>query len=184
MALTALNLAALPVIAGLMAGTGAMATLVVGPTSTPSAPIAATAPQAKPCDAQTWPYIDSRCGAASIQQNRQVRLVMAPRGGVSDAAAPEASGAAPAVERKMDVPLPAAPEQLVTRDTVGRSVETAAPAVLKRSEKRRVREERKLTRQAYQVPSETTGRRDQRPVIVVRPMRLDVSGRAPFPNFK
>jgi hypothetical protein len=183
MALTALNLAALPVIAGLMAGTGAMAAYVVGPTSAPaSAPMAATAAQAKPCAAQTWPYIDSRCAATSAQQNRKVRLVMAPRDGVSDVASPDASSAAPAaaptVQRKMDAPTPAAPEQLVTRDTVGRSVETAPPAatpqVSKRTERHRVREERKLARQAYQVPSETTGRRDQRPVIVVRPLRLDV----------
>jgi hypothetical protein len=183
MALATLNLAALPVIAGLMAGTGAMAAYVVGPTSTPAsvsapiAPIAASAPQAKPCEAQTWPYIDSRCVAAGAAQNRKVRLVMAPRDGVSDVTAPEASGAAPAAAPKMDAPAPAAAEQLVTRETVGRSVETAAPAAIppasKRAEKRRVREERRLARQTYQVPSEITGRRDQRPVIVVHPLRLD-----------
>jgi hypothetical protein len=180
MALTALNLAALPVIAGLMAGTGAMTAYVVGPTSAPasaSAPLASTVPQAKPCAAQTWPYIDSRCAATSAQQNRKVRVVMAPRDGVSNVASPEASGAAPAVERKMDAPAPAAPGQLVTRDTVARSVETAPPAAMqvsKRAEMRRVREERKLARQAYQVPSEAIGRRDQRPVIVVRPLRTDI----------
>jgi hypothetical protein len=177
MALTALNLAALPVIAGLMAGTGAMATLVVGPTSTPSVPVAATAAQAKPCEAQTWPYIDSRCVVTSAQQNRKVRLVMAPRDGGTDVAAPETSGAVPAATPKMDAPSPAAPEQLVTRDAVARPVEAASPAAMpqasKRTEKRRVGGERKLARQAYQVPSET-GRRDQRPVIVVRPLRLDI----------
>jgi hypothetical protein len=181
MAVAALNLAALPVIAGLMAGTGAMGAYVVGPTSAPvaSAPMAATAPQAKPCEAQTWPYIDSRCVAASTQHNRKVRLVMAPRDGVSDVTPPAASGAAPAAAPKLDAPSPAAPEMLVTRDTVGRSVDTAPPAVMpappvsKRAEKRRLREERKLARQAYQVPSETN-RRDTRPVIVVRPLRLDM----------
>jgi hypothetical protein len=181
MALTALNLAALPVIAGLMAGTGAMAAYVVGPTSAPvsvSAARGATAPQVKPCEAQTWPYIDSRCAATSAQQNRKVRLVMAPRDGASDVAALDASGAAPAAIRKMDAPLPAAPEQLVTRDAVARSVETAPPAAMqqvsKRAAKRRVREERRLARLAYQVPSETIGRRDRRPLIVVRPLRLDI----------
>lgn len=176
MAVTALNLAALPVIAGLMAGTGAMAAYVVGPTS---APVIATAPQTKPCEAQTWPYIDTRCVAAGTRHNRKVRLVMAPRDGVSDVTPPEASGAAPAVAPKMDAPAPAAAEQLVTRETVGRSVETVPPAAMpappasKRAEKRRVREERRLARQTYQVPSEITGRRDQRPVIVVHPLRLD-----------
>jgi hypothetical protein len=178
MALTALNLAALPVIAGLMAGTGAMATYVVGPTTPAavSAP-AVAAPKPKSCEAQTWPYIDNRCVATSAQQNRKVRFVAAPRDGLSDVAPPEASAETPASASKMDAPSAAAPEQLVTHDTVGRPVETAPPAAMpqiaRRAEKRRVREERKLARQAYQVPSETTGRRDQRPVIVVRPLRLD-----------
>ena len=185
----ALNLAALPVIAGLMAGTGAMGAYVVGPTSAPasasvSAPVAAavSAPQAKPCEQQTWPYIENRCGATGVQQNRKVRLVMAPREGVSEVAAAEASGTAPAAAPKMDAPAPAAAEKLMTRDTVGRPVEAALPVAVpqisplnsKRVEKRRLREERKLARQAYQVPSELDGRRDTRPVIVVRPLRLDV----------
>jgi hypothetical protein len=184
MALTALNLAALPLIAGLMAGTGAMGAYVIGPAFTPasasvSAPVAATvsAPQTKPCEQQTWPYIENRCVATGQQQNRKVRLVMAPREGVSDVAAPEASGTAPAAAPKMDAPAPAAAEKLVTRDAVGRPVETAPPAAMpqvsRRVEKRRVREERRLTRRAYQVPSEANGRRDTRPVIVVRPLRLE-----------
>jgi hypothetical protein len=186
MALTALNIAALPLIAGLMAGTGAMGAYVIGPASTPasaSAPTSAastvSAPKSKPCEQQTWPYIENRCVATSAQQNRKVRLVMAPRDGVSDVAAPEASGTAPVAASQMDAPAPTAAEKLVTRDAVGRPVEAAPPAALpapqnsRRAEKRRVREERKLTRQAYQVPSEANGRRDTRPVIVVRPLRLD-----------
>jgi hypothetical protein len=187
MALTALNLAALPVIAGLMAGTGAMAAYVVGPTAAPaavSAPeIAASgteaveiaAPKTKSCETQTWPYIDGRCVAAGSRQDRKVRFVMAPREGASDATVPETStSAAP----KLDTPTAAAGEKLVTRDTVGRSVEPAAPQVIpepvsRRVEKRRVRDDRKLARQAYQVPSEVTARRETRPVIVVRPLRLD-----------
>ena len=63
MALTALNLAALPVIAGLMAGTGAMAAYVVGPTRAPAAVSGpeVAAPKPKACEAQTWPYIEGRC---------------------------------------------------------------------------------------------------------------------------
>jgi hypothetical protein len=172
MALTALNLAALPVAAGLMAGTGAMATYFVGPT----APVEVAAPKPKSCEAQTWPYIDNRCVAASTRQTRKVRLVMAPRDSVSDVTVPEASTP---VAPKMDAPGAAAAEKLVTRDTVGRSVEPAAAQAMpepvsRRAEKRRVRDERKLARQAYQVPSEATGRRDTRPVIVVRPLRLDI----------
>jgi hypothetical protein len=180
MALTALNIAALPVIAGLMAGTGAMGAYVIGPTLTPasaSAPVSAAvaAPQTKPCEQQTWPYIENRCVATGVQQNRKVRLVMAPREGVSDVAVPEAS--TPDAAPRLDAPAPAVSEKLVTRDTVGRSVETAPPAAMprnsKRVEKHRLREERKLARQAYQVPSEANGRRDTRPVIVVRPLRLE-----------
>jgi hypothetical protein len=184
MALTALNIAALPVIAGLMAGTGAMGAYVIGPTLTPasaSAPVstAVAAPQTKPCEQQTWPYIENRCVATGVQQNRKVRLVAAPRAGVSDVAVPEASTEAstPDAAPRLDAPAPAVAEKLVTRDTVGRSVETAPPAAMprnsKRVEKHRLREERKLARQAYQVPSEANGRRDTRPVIVVRPLRLE-----------
>jgi hypothetical protein len=188
MALTALNIAALPLIAGLMAGTGAMGAYVIGPVATPapaSAPAstAATvaAPKTKPCEAQTWPYIENRCVATGAQQNRKVRLVMAPRDGTEPV--PEVPGIAPATAPQMDAPAPAAAEKLVTRDTVGRSIEPAAPAATmpqvspqnsRRAEKRRPREARKLTREAYQVPSEANGRRDTRPVIVVRPLRLDI----------
>lgn len=176
MALT-LNLAVLPVVAGLMAGTGAMAAYVVGPTSAPaavSAPVEAAGP-AKSCEAQTWPYIERRC-VASAQKDRKVRLVMAPRDGESVTEIPVPAGAPIPT---MSAPAATAPEQLVTRETVGRAVENAAPQavpapVSKRAEKRRARDERKLSRQAYQVPSETTGRRDTRPVIVVRPLRLDM----------
>jgi hypothetical protein len=134
------------------------------------------APKPKSCEAQTWPYIDNRCIAAHTPQTRKVRFVMAPRDGTSDATVPEAaSNAAP----KMDAPTAAAPEQLVTRDAVGRAVEPAAPRAMpmpatKRADKRRVRDERKLARQAYQVPSEANAGRDTRPVTVVRPLRLDL----------
>src|SRR4051812_7644249 len=113
----AVNLAVLPVVAGLMAGTGAMAAYVVGPAMAPTAAVEVAGP--KSCETQTWPYIDNRCVAAGGQQTRKVRLVMAPREATpADAAAADA---------KMDAP-PAA-EQLVTRDTVGRP-DTVAPAAM------------------------------------------------------
>jgi hypothetical protein len=183
MALTALNLAALPVIAGLMAGTGAMGAYVIGPAFTPasasvSAPAAAVSgPKLKPCEQQTWPYIENRCVATGVQQNRKVRLVAAPRESVADVPIAEASGTAADAAPRLDAPAPAAAEKLLTRDTVGRSVETAPPTATpqnsKRVEKRRLREERKRARQIYQVPSEASGRRDTRPVIVVHPLRLE-----------
>src|ERR1051326_9085296 len=111
MAMTVLHLAGPPLIAGLMAGTGAIA------------------PPAEPCGAQTWPYIDNRCVAAGTHEKRKVRVVMAPRDGVS-AAASETSAAAPAAMPKMDAPTPAAPEHLVTRDAVARSVATGSPTAV------------------------------------------------------
>ena len=85
MALT-LNLAVLPVVASLVAGTGALATYATTPSpDAPSAPQAAAvapdtarpspAPQAaSSCDAQTWPYIDSSCTRKSAA-DRKVRVV-------------------------------------------------------------------------------------------------------------
>src|SRR5881396_2970721 len=109
-----LNLAALPVkfvaipvLAGLAAGTGAVGSYVAAPPVTasaattvaalPSTSIAPVAteqttpakPDAKPsCEKQTWPYLDNRCIARS-DPARKVRLVTAPR--ESDAAPSAAS---------------------------------------------------------------------------------------------
>ena len=119
MALVTLNLAALPVkfvavpvLAGLAAGTGAFAAYVTGPApaarepaeivaalpATSTAPVTSeqvtpAKPNKKPsCEQQTWPYIDNRCivrkGSGPAHQ---VRLVMAPRKDdavLSSAAAP------------------------------------------------------------------------------------------------
>src|SRR5262245_23491151 len=103
-----LKYVAFPVVAGLAAGTGALAAYVTTP-SAPAAkepvaivaalPAASAAPApavvtteqitpAKPakklsCEEQTWPYIDNRCiarkGDKGSEPARSVRLVMAPR---------------------------------------------------------------------------------------------------------
>src|SRR5437764_8227708 len=98
---------AIPVLAGLAAGTGAVGAYVATPTatapitvaalpaaSTPTAPVASeqatpAKPDAKPsCEKQTWPYLDNRC-LARLDPARKVRLVAAPR--ESDAAPSAAS---------------------------------------------------------------------------------------------
>src|SRR6266850_3293582 len=128
MALVTLNLAALPVkfvaipvLAGLAAGTGAVAAYVTAPVPAVTASAATTVaalprtstgsvtteqgnpakPSTKPsCERETWPYIDNRCMTRrGNEPARQVRLVMAPREG--DA-----------------VPNTAAAPTLVTSDTV------------------------------------------------------------------
>jgi len=170
---------AVPILAGLAAGTGAVAAYVAGPTpavsasagtqvaalpSTTMAPAGAAATEqataAKPdtklsCERQTWPYLDNRCVARGNEAGRNVRFVMAPRAGE----------AAP----------PAATATLVTSDTVLRGPGVAPEASdrpvarkpAKRSETRRQRDRDGFGR-VYSVPSaEST-----RPVIVVRPLRL------------
>ncbi len=170
---------AIPVLAGLAAGTGAVAAYVAGPTpaisasaettvvaalpSTPAAPAAPIAteqatpakPGAKPsCEKQTWPYLDNRCIAGG-NDTRKVRVVVAPRAG--------------------DAAPPAATAQLVTSDTVLRGPgvapelkeqPVAKPA--KRSETRGQRKRDVTIREVYSVPS---GKRTT-PVIVVRPLPL------------
>jgi hypothetical protein len=115
-----MNLAALPVkfvavpiLAGLAAGTGAVAAYVAGPTTAVSASAQTTVaalpsssisnasvtseqttpakPSAKPsCERQTWPYLDNRCIARGNEAGRNVRFVVAPRAG---GAAPRAATA-------------------------------------------------------------------------------------------
>ena len=105
MALATLHLAAIPVVAGLLAGSGAVARLrgVAGAdrasrsSPLPLRPIASQA--GLPCAAQAWPYIDQKCMPSASDQKRTVRLVSAPRGGEAgeaDASAPVSSGASAA----------------------------------------------------------------------------------------
>jgi hypothetical protein len=109
-----LKFVAVPILAGLAAGTGAVAAYVTGPTpaisasagtqvaALPSTSMAPTAsavtdqatpakPEARPsCERQTWPYLDNRCIAGGNEAGRNVRLVTAPRAG--DAAPRAATG--------------------------------------------------------------------------------------------
>jgi len=185
-----LKLVAFPVVAGLAAGTGALAAYVTTPTpapaaierpaivaALPSAP-ASTAPaiateQTTPaksikkpsCEQQTWPYIDNRCIARAGEAPRNVRLVMAPR----DDDGSVASGKGP---------------KLITSDGVLRGPGVApeadapkakpgAPAVKKaarRADARRSRkDEFRRVYSVYSVPSADSNK----PVIVVRPMNIE-----------
>lgn len=175
-ALIPAKLAAIPVVAGLAVGTAAGASFVTGPSYEPAAkapqvaavsapavmpaaeapPAAAPTTATRPCEAQTWPYLDAKCMAGTAQEKR-VRFVNAPRPGE-------------ATDAKTEAPL-------TTRDTVLRqpqnidAVPEAKPAPrAKRSDTRRKRD-RRFTTQAYQVPNELG--QYGRPVIVVRPLRLD-----------
>jgi len=176
-ALIPAKLAAIPVVAGLAVGTAAGASFVVSPSYEPAAkaqvaaisapavvpavavPAAAPAPAFRPCETQTWPYLDSKCMAGPTQQKR-VRLVNAPRPG-------EAANAATKV-----------PDGMITSDTVLRQPQNieAIPAAETKPAPREKRKDtrkrdRRVATQTYQVPSEYG--QYARPVIVVRPMRLD-----------
>ena len=204
MALTTLNLAVLPVVAGLIAGTGALATYATAPgnapanvsttavTAAPDAVLPAPAQAARPspappaassCDAQTWPFIDGSCTTRKAAGERKVRLVVAPR--VSDP--PESVPGRPAVRPHVPAPqLPAvtpdqsgAPSGLTTSDTVLRSRDIVVPPPArlskreKRAEQRRERREGRWAAQSYSVPGGEAYDRRARPVIVVRPLRLE-----------
>ena len=176
MALTALNLAAFPVIAGLLVGTGAVATSIHGTNSgtalasaseTVSAPAPAEVKADVPCTAQTWPYIHNKCIVGqSAEAKRPVRFVMAPRAG-----------------EDTDLSQPAKTEPvLTTSNTVLRSPQATEPTATPvnaprtrpeiRREKRTQKAERRVAVQSYQVPAEYA-QRETRPVIVVRPLKLD-----------
>jgi hypothetical protein len=133
-----------------------------------SAP-AVNAPQSakvdRSCETQTWPYIDSKCMNGTAAPDKSVRLVVAPRTGET----PDVTSSPP----------------LVTSDTVLRGPQNAAPAravpdartaaAETRQPARRVKRktDRRFASQSYQVRAEARGARDYRPVIVVRPMRLE-----------
>jgi hypothetical protein len=163
-----LNLAVLPVVAGLVAGTGALATFMTGPGNV------APPQAARACDAQTWPYIDGKCISRKAEDERRVRIVAAPRPGEAPEDPAPAAPPIPHVAAPQPEPA-AAPKNLTTRDTVLRSPEIVAPPRKiarreKRAEQRRERRERRWA-QSYSVPEEANGR--QRAVIVVRPLRLE-----------
>lgn len=199
MALSTFNLTAVPVkfvaipaLAIFAAGTGALAAYVTAPVpalattieqkaevtqvaALPNAPVPAAATeqatqteQAKPqvkrsCAEQTWPYIDNRCIAGTVP-DRNVRVVSAK----SDDALPRAAASA----------------QLVTSDTVlrgpGVAPEVDGPAIAKPSKPEKSKQARKRDRNdaqrsysAFSVPSAD----GMRPVIVVRPLRINEASR-------
>jgi len=167
---------AVPILAGLAAGTGALGAYVTASPPPPSAitvaalpatsaaPVAAEQaapadpkPQTKSCDQQTWPYLDNRCLTRS-DPARKVRLVKAPRDG--DA-----------------VPSAASPP-LVSSDTVlrgpGVAPEVKEPVPARKTTKRSTKHERGDFRRVYSVYS-VPGGAGERPVIVVRPLPLPLN---------
>lgn len=158
-----LNLIAIPVIAGLAAGGGALANYASGS----PAPVEIAKPADRPCDAQTWPYLDARCLAQAGKPH--VRLVMAPRAATTDTA----EGATALTTR---VPAAAAPPDRATLPpdlTSGSAVLYQPQVQAPNAKAHRKRSERAARRSArlYQVPSES--RPGSGAVIVVRPLRLD-----------
>jgi hypothetical protein len=181
MALATLHLAAIPVAAGLLVGSGAIATFMTGQSNPMvvstaiSAPASATVPSAPPCVAQTWPYLDQTCMATARSDKRAVRLVAAPRSGeASDSNSGAVSSTASAASAR------AAEPSLTTSDTVLRqpqqlatkTIEPQAAKARTRGETRRQRSERRWSGQTYRVTSEFDGRRTA-PVTVMRPLRLE-----------
>lgn len=180
MALATLHMAAIPVLAGLVAGTGAIAAFVSGggePVKT--AAVAIASPETgRSCETQAWPYIERKCLAAGTDaNNRPVRFV----------AAPASMGPVEATPAPAPAPSAAPSGNLVSRDTVLRAPhytntiaatpdtvvpEQRATRKQMRREARKQRAEGRWAAQSYQVPGEFD-RRAVRPVIVVRPLRLD-----------
>jgi hypothetical protein len=183
-----LKLVGFPIIAGLAAGTGALAAYVTTPASAPAAtePVAvvaalpsapATAPAVtteqiapakakKPsCEHQTWPYIDNRCIARSGAAPRNVRVVMAPR----DDDGSMASGKGPKLVTSDGVlrgpgvaPEADAPKAKPATPTIKKSARREARQRPQRNEFRRVYS-------VYSVPAADS----TKPVIVVRPMNIE-----------
>jgi len=158
-----LNLIAIPVIAGLAAGGGAFANYV---NASPSPVVAIAKPADRPCDAQTWPYLDAKC--LSQASKRSVRLVSAPRAETSDAT--EDASVATTISRAAAAPYRATlPPDLTSGTAVLYQPQVPAPSA-KAQRKRAERAARRSAR-LYQVPSES--RAGSGALIVVRPLRLD-----------
>lgn len=168
MALATLHIAAIAV---LVAGTGAVAAFVSGGQPVQTAAVSIASPETgRSCETQAWPYIEQKCLAAGTSAiKRTVRFVAAP------------ANMGPAETK------PAPSGDLVTRDTVLRAphytntIAAVPDTVLPeqrltrkqmRREARKQRADRRWVAQSYQVPGEFN-RRGARPVIVVRPLRLD-----------
>ena len=183
------TLPAAAILAGLVAGTGVVATYVS--TATEAQPIqtvvastekpetakveAVKIETPKSCDTQTWPYIEQRCLAGKTGTDKPVRFVSASTG--------ETIPQANTTPVAKSVPAPDA-GQLVSRDTVLRAPNyyNSVPAVpgnlaseqrqtrkQMRREARKQRNDQRWSAQSYQVPA--AARYGDRAVIVVRPLR-------------
>lgn len=173
MALATLHMAAIPVLAGLVAGTGAVAAFVGGDRPVQTAAVSTETPATtKSCDAQTWPYIEQRClaGGASAEK-RPVRLVTAPANEPAQQATPPSAPSAGNLVSRDTVlrapnyynSIPAVPDNLASNQRATRK---------QNRETRQQRAGRRFAAQSYQVPGEFD-RRAARPIVVVRPLRLD-----------
>jgi hypothetical protein len=157
MALATLHVAAIPLLAGLAAGTGAVATYVAAPADT-AAPVA----QVRPCEAQTWPYIDRACVSDAAEEARAVRVVTAPRSEDAFEA------------RWADLPGMTSSDGVLRKPQNIEAIPDtpAPPPKVKRSEKKpQPRRTERIARQVYRVPSANGG--EPREVLVTRPARLD-----------
>jgi len=182
---------ALPVVAGLAAGTGALAAYITSPAPAAAAkepvaivaalpaPIPAPAPTVaieqpapakakKPsCEQQTWPYIDNRCIARKGDEPvRNVRLVVAPRDGEDNGTA--SGKGAKLITSDGVLRGPGVAPEAETPKT--KPVTPAVKKVARRSEARRQsRDDFGRVYSVYSVPSaEST-----KPVIVVRPVQIE-----------
>jgi len=157
-----LNLIAIPVIAGLAAGGGALANYASGS----PAPVEIAKPAERSCDAQTWPYLDAKC--LSHKPNHPVRMVMAPRTEVTDAA--EDAGIATTQSRAAAAPDRATlPADLTSGSAV--LYQPQVPAASGKAHRKRSERTSRRSARLYQVPSES--RSGSGALIVVRPLRLD-----------
>lgn len=185
-----LKYVAFPVVAGLAAGTGALAAYITSPapaaaakepaaivaalpaTSAAAAPAAGTTEQitpAKPakklsCEEQTWPYIDNRCIARKGDGPvRDVRLVMAPRDG-DDGATGVTTPKLVTSDGVLRGPgvAPEMPKAKPVIPTVKKAARRSAARQQSRDDFRRVYS-------VYSVPAADGAK----PVIVVRPMQIE-----------
>jgi len=116
----------------------------------------------RPCERQTWPYLENRCVADRASSARPVRVVMAPAPG-------EASRPSHVVAPQEAIDEASKALELTSRDTVLRQPEIApAPKVDKRKRSDR-RGERRWVAQSYDVPAQY----GRRVVTVTRPQRIE-----------
>ena len=184
-----LKYVAFPIVAGLAAGTGALAAYVTtgsapvakepvaivaalpAPSAAP-APVVVTTEQITPvkpakklsCEEQTWPYIDNRCiarkGDKGSEPARAVRLVTAPR---------EEGGIVRGAEPKLITSDGVLRGPGVAPEVDGPKAKPVTPTVKKAAKRADRRQGRDETRSVYSVPSGDS----TKPVIVVRPLRVN-----------